>query len=40
MYALLKDPTLADEMGARAREHVRQNFLSTRHLQDYLKLMG
>ncbi len=40
MYELLKDPTLADEMGARAREHVRQNFLSTRHLQDYLRLMG
>jgi trehalose synthase len=40
MHAFLKDPTLADEMGARAREHVRQNFLSTRHLQDYLRLMG
>ncbi len=39
MYELLKDPALADEMGVRAREHVRKNFLSTRHLHDYLRLM-
>jgi trehalose synthase len=25
-------------MGERAREHVRKNFLSTRHLRDYLRL--
>jgi trehalose synthase len=35
---LLKDPKLADEMGASGREHVRQNFLSTRELDDYLNL--
>lgn len=35
---LLKDPGLADEMGASGKEHVRQNFLSTRELEDYLNL--
>jgi len=35
---LLKNPDKAEKMGAAAREHVRENFLTTRHLADYLKL--
>ena len=35
---LLKNPEKAEEMGTAAREHVRENFLTTRHLADYLKL--
>lgn len=35
---LLENPERAQEMGERAREHVRQNFLSTRHLADHLRL--
>lgn len=35
---LLKDDKLREEMGNNAREHVRQNFLITRHLQDYINL--
>jgi len=35
---LLKNPDKAETMGAAAREHVRENFLTTRHLADYLKL--
>jgi hypothetical protein len=27
-------------MGAAAREHVRRNFLTTRHLADYLRLFA
>jgi trehalose synthase len=37
---LLADPVGADAMGSQGREHVRQNFLSTRELQDWLQLMG
>ncbi|MGZ8752243.1 MAG: glycosyltransferase [Acidimicrobiia bacterium] len=37
---LLSNPERADEMGASGREHVRQNFLSTRELEDYLTLFG
>ncbi len=37
---LLTNPERADEMGTSGREHVRQNFLSTRELEDYLKLFG
>ena len=37
---LLTKPERADEMGESGREHVRQNFLSTRELEDYLKLFG
>ena len=37
---LLQHPNRAREMGERAREHVRKNFLSTRHLMDYLKMFG
>ena len=37
---LLEHPDEAAEMGKAAREHVRDNFLTTRHLADYLKLFG
>jgi trehalose synthase len=33
---LLNNPSIAEEMGRRARERVRQNFLITRHVEDYL----
>jgi trehalose synthase len=36
---LLNNPSVAEEMGRRARERVRQNFLITRHVEDYLTLM-
>lgn len=35
---LLCDPTLADKFGASGRERVRENFLITRGLSDYLQL--
>jgi len=35
---LLRHPGEAEELGRAAREHVRRNFLSTRHLADYLRL--
>jgi len=35
---LLQCPEEAARMGAAAREHVRRNFLVTRHLKDYLSL--
>ena len=37
---LLQDKELATQLGAQAREHVRENFLVTRHLLDYLKLLN
>ncbi len=37
---LLQNPRQAKEMGAKARERVRQNFLITRHLKDYLRLFA
>ena len=37
---LLKDPTRADAMGAAGREHVRENFLSTRELEDWIGLFN
>jgi trehalose synthase len=37
---LLLHPEEAQAMGRKAREHVRANFLSTRHLLDYLKLFA
>lgn len=37
---LLQHPEEAERMGTRGREHVRQNFLSTRHLRDYLRLFA
>jgi len=36
---LLKEPGLAAEMGKKAKEHVRENFLITRLLRDYLDLL-
>ena len=35
---LLRNPEKADEMGRRGRETVRQRFLSTRNLKDYLNI--
>jgi trehalose synthase len=35
---LLLDPASAVAMGTAAREHVRENFLTTRYLRDYLRL--
>jgi trehalose synthase len=35
---LLHDPVKAKEMGESGQEHVRNNFLSTRELEDYLRL--
>ena len=37
---LLQHPEESERMGKRAREHVRKNFLTTRHLRDYLRLFG
>jgi trehalose synthase len=37
---LLADPVGADALGAQGREHVRENFLSTRELADWLTLFG
>lgn len=36
---LLQDATLREQLGAQAREHVREHFLVTRHMLDYLNLM-
>jgi trehalose synthase len=36
---LLNNPALIQRMGGAGREHVRRNFLVTRHLSDYLTLM-
>lgn len=35
---LLQEPAFARKLGENGREHVRQNFLLTRHLRDYLLL--
>lgn len=35
---LLRNPKEAKEMGKKGKEHVLQNFLITRHLEDYLRL--
>ncbi len=35
---LLNDPEMAKKMGERAREHVRNNFLITRQIRDYLSV--
>lgn len=37
---LLQHPEESARMGEAAREHVRQNFLTTRHLADYLQLFN
>ena len=36
---LLGDPQLRDEVGTAGHEHVKENFLTTRHIRDYLLLM-
>ncbi|MBI2861842.1 MAG: glycosyltransferase, partial [Chloroflexi bacterium] len=38
VIALLSHPRTASRMGRAGREHVRQNFLITRYLRDYLRL--
>lgn len=40
VIALLHDPRMAEEIGRRAKESVRQKFLITRLLLDYLDLLG
>jgi trehalose synthase len=35
---LLKNPEEAKEMGMNGKEHVKLNFLITKHLKEYLKL--
>jgi trehalose synthase len=37
---LLKDPDLRERMGAKGKEHVRENFLITRLISDYLDLFS
>jgi trehalose synthase len=37
---LLRDPRRADEMGEIGRGHVRKHFLSTRELEDWLRLFN
>ncbi len=38
MKQLINEPDYANELGKNGREHIRQNFLITRHLRDYLLL--
>jgi trehalose synthase len=40
MVELIGDKELRDEMGSKARETVRRNFLLTRYLEQYLDLFG
>ncbi|MHB1132407.1 MAG: glycosyltransferase [Chloroflexota bacterium] len=40
LHQLLRDPALRRRLGERGREHVRRHFLTTRHLRDYLELLG
>jgi len=37
---LLQHPQIAEHMGQAGKEHIRQNFLITRYLQDYLKVLN
>jgi len=39
-YYMLTHPEEAKRMGEQARRHVRENFLITRHLRDYLQLFA
>jgi trehalose synthase len=39
VVTLLQDESLRDELGHQAQEHVREHFLITRHLLDYLSLL-
>ena len=36
---LIKNPDIAEKMGAFGKEYVKNNFLITRHLLDYIQLM-
>jgi trehalose synthase len=40
VITLLERPELRREMGIRARERVRSRFITPRHLQDYLRILG
>jgi trehalose synthase len=40
MVQLLKDPGLREQIGSRAKESVRQNFLMSRLLEDWLDLLS
>jgi len=40
VHYLLQNPKVADRMGHVGREHVRENFLITRYLRDYLAIFG
>jgi trehalose synthase len=40
VYRLMNDLELRNAMGTRGREHVRENFLITRQLKDYLTLLN
>jgi trehalose synthase len=40
IISLLAEPATADGMGACGREHVRENFLATRELEDWLRLLA
>jgi trehalose synthase len=40
LLELLSDPQRRAEMGARAREHVRRNFLANRHALQYIELFA
>ena len=35
---LINEPEYAKTLGVRAKEHIRNNFLITRHIKDYLLL--
>ncbi|MBN2042601.1 MAG: glycosyltransferase [Candidatus Aenigmarchaeota archaeon] len=37
---LIEDRKLRERMGKQGKEHVRKNFLITRHIQDYINLFG
>jgi trehalose synthase len=37
---LLKHQKEAKKMGAKGKEHILKNFLITRHLEDYLRLLN
>ncbi len=37
---LIRSPEVAERMGKAGREHVRENFLITRYLRDYLRFLG
>lgn len=38
ILSILRKPELGDKLGQRGKEHIRKNFLITRHLKQYLKM--